>query len=1006
MPLCSSCGRESAEEFAFCPYCGAPFAEAPVPREQRKTVTVLFCDVTGSTELGEKLDPEALRALLARYFERMKVIVERHGGTVEKFIGDAVMAVFGVPVLHEDDALRAVRVAVEMRDAFPELGVQGRIGVTTGEVVTGTEERLATGDAVNVAARLEQAAQAGEVLIGEETLRLVRDAVVVEEGQLLELKGKAKPVAAYQLVSASGEAGFARRLDAPMVGRDREQRLLAGASERVVSERSCHLFTILGPAGVGKSRLTAEFLASLEDATLVRGRCLPYGEGITYWPVVEVLKQLPPADLDGAASAALEGLLSDESVAATSGEIAWAFRKHLEAVASDRPLVCVFDDIHWGEETFLDLVEHVADLSRDAPILLLCMARPELLDRRTGWGGGKVNATTVLLEPLGSAETEILIERLADLDPQLRARIRDAAEGNPLFIEEMVALAEESGDGDVTVPPTIQALLAARLDQLDVSERGVLERGAVEGRLFHRGAVQALAPEELGVSDRLTALVRKELVRPDKPQLPGEDAFRFRHLLIRDAAYDALPKATRADLHERFATWLEEHGADLVELDEILGYHLEQAATYRMELGAADEKLASRASERLATAGRRALNRSDMPAAAHLFERAEGLLLAENSLRLRLLPELGRALIQWGEWNRAAEVLTQAEDGGRERDLPEVVADARVALCFIRLHTDPHTSHDEVQPELDEAIRTFEELQDDAGLARAVSLSGMVTFWRGQCEEAIPQLERAALHARTAGDWAQEMEALRILSMAALYGPTPASVAIERVEEITGRTQGGPALEVATLRARAELEATQGRFDVARELLDEARGLAEDFGLTMLLAAGVDRSAGEIELLAGDPVAAERVLRPACATLERMGDWGHFTSVVVYLADALLLQGRGDEAAPMVEVGRRWAIDDDVDAQVGLHRVAARLAARAGDLEEAQGLADEAVARAGQTDFLHLAGDAYSDLAEVLELAGKKDEARDALEQALALYERKGNLVMTERTRARLERLV
>ena len=448
---------------------------SPVPgREQRKTVTVLFCDVTGSTELGERLDPEALRALLARYFERTKTIVERHGGTVEKFIGDAVMAVFGVPVLHEDDALRALRAAVEIRDAFPELGIEGRVGVATGEVVTGTEERLATGDAVNIAARLEQAARPGEILIGWESYRLTRDAAEVEKLEPLELKGKARPVAAYRLLSVHGEEGFRRHGLAPMVGRAREQRQLASVWERTTSERACELFTILGAAGVGKSRLVAEFLDSLDDTLIVRGRCLPYGEGITYWPVAEVLGQLPEAEPEPVAAETIRALLGDKQLVTSSEEIAWAFRKHLEVVASDRPLVCVFDDLHWGEETFLDLVEHVADLSRGTPILLLCMARPDLLDRRTGWGGGKINTTTVLLEPLSSEESERLIANLADLDESLRTRVREAAEGNPLFVEEMVALLEESGGGTVMVPPTIQALLAARLDQLDSAERAVL----------------------------------------------------------------------------------------------------------------------------------------------------------------------------------------------------------------------------------------------------------------------------------------------------------------------------------------------------------------------------------------------------------------------------------------------------------------------------------------------------------------------------------------------------
>ncbi len=486
MLVCAKCGRESEGDFAFCPHCGAELTKTARSREQRKTVTVLFCDVTGSTALAESTDPEALRAVLACYFERMKAIVESHGGTVEKFIGDAVMAVFGVPTVHEDDALRAVRAAVEMRDALPELGVEARIGVNTGEVVTGTQERLATGDAVNVAARLEQAAQPGEILLGEETLALVRYVVEAGPAELLELKGKTAPVAAFRLFGVTGEA--ARRHEAPLVGRRRELDRLRDAFEQGVVDRSCQLFTILGTAGVGKSRLAFEFLERVEGR-VVRGRCLSYGEGITYWPVVEVLKQLDVLPSDPAAAASLRALLRESEEGTSAEEIAWGFRKLLEEQAHEKALVCVFDDIHWGEETFLDLIEHVADLSRDAPLLLLCLARPELLDRRPGWGGGKLNATTLLLEPLSAEEMNLLVDELGGVDEELRAKILTTADGNPLFLEEMIALVRASRNGDIAVPPTIQALLAARLDQLDPSERHVLERGAIEGRVF--GAVGA-----------------------------------------------------------------------------------------------------------------------------------------------------------------------------------------------------------------------------------------------------------------------------------------------------------------------------------------------------------------------------------------------------------------------------------------------------------------------------------------------------------------------------------
>jgi class 3 adenylate cyclase len=480
---------------------------------QRKTVTVLFCDVTGSTELGESIDPEALRELLARYFERMKTIVEGHGGAVEKFIGDAVMAVFGVPTAHEDDALRAVRAAAEMCAALPELGLQARIGVNTGMVVTGTEERLATGDAVNVAARLEQAAEPGDVLLGESTFALVQEAVEVEPLEPLELKGKAGPVPAHRLLKVLGAPE--RRHETPFVGRERELALVREAWELALSQRRCELVTIVGDAGVGKSRLVAEALAPL-DTAIVRGRCLPYGEGITYWPVVEVLKQLDLLPPDAAAASAVYSLLGETDTTASAEDIAWAFRKTLEHAGVQRPLVVIFDDVHSGEETFLDLVEHVALLSSGSPILLICISRPELIERRAEW------LVQLRLEPLPAEDVESLIP--ARIGKALREQIARAAGGNPLFVGEMLAMAG-GGDREMVVPPTLQALLGARLDQLETAERTVLECGAVEGEVFHRGAVQALATGEDAVTRRLAALARKQLITPDKAQISGEDGF-------------------------------------------------------------------------------------------------------------------------------------------------------------------------------------------------------------------------------------------------------------------------------------------------------------------------------------------------------------------------------------------------------------------------------------------------------------------------------------------------
>jgi len=984
MPKCASCGHELPEDAKFCLECGAPVAPTVPSREQRKTVTVIFCDVAGSTELGESTDPEALRALLARYFVQMKEIVERHGGSVEKFVGDAVMAVFGVPLVHEDDALRACRAAVQMRDALPELGIRGRIGVNTGEVVTGTEERLATGDAVNVAARLEQAAEPGEVLVGAETVRLVRDAVDLGPERRLELKGKSAPVPAYPLVAAAGE--LSRRSDVPIVGRQRERRALDDAWERVRSERSCHLFTLLGSAGVGKSRLTAEFLASLDGVPVVRGRCLSYGEGITYWPLVEVVLQLDRRPSDPRAAAAISSLLGESDAPAAADEIAWAFRKLLEQSA---PVVCVFDDLHWAEPTFLDLVDHVADWSRDAPILLVCIARPELLDRRPTWAGGKLNATTVLLEPLTAEETDELIERLlgdAELDETLLGRIREAAEGNPLFVEQMLAMVAESPNGDVVVPPTIQALLAARLDQLDPSERGVLERGSVEGKIFHRGGVEALAPDERDVHTRLMALVRKELVRPDRSQLPGDDAFRFRHLLIRDAAYDGLAKAARAELHERFAEWLEAHGADLVELDEILGYHLEQAHRYRVELGIVDEEaasLAERAAGRLASAGERALVRSDAGAAVVLLERARELLPRERR-PLRLEVNVARARHETGDLDGAIAVADAMVEDARARG--DRAAEHRGGvLRAIQIFNAKSATIEELQPVAEAAIDVFTELGDEGGLADAWALVARVELGRLQWRAMADAADRALGHAERSGDLVLLREARLFSVPSRLYGPFPVDEALAFLA-----TSGAP--DAYVLSMSGQLEAMRGNFDDARRLIRESREYAREHG-HRLVGAGISMQEEEVELAAGNPEAAAAAGLQGVADLKELGERGWLSTVAGHAAEALYRLGRDDEAWSMTETADEAGSPDDVITQMLILQVRAKILSRRGEHLEAERLAREALAWAEPTDASAHKADSYRDLATVLAAAGKTDEALPALARAEALYGEKGHTV-------------
>ena len=947
---------------------------------------MLFCDVVGSTTLGESVDPEALQGLLARYFERMKGIVEAHGGSVEKFIGDAVMAVFGVPVAHEDDALRACRAAVEMRDALPELGVEGRIGVNTGEVLTGTEERLAAGDAVNVAARLEQATKPSEVLIGEPTLVLVGDAAEVEPVERLELKGKAEPVPAYRLLRI--RATPERPHGAPFVGREREFAILQVAWERVRSEQRCELITVVGDAGVGKSRLAAEFLVPIE-AAVVRGRCLPYGEGITYWPVVEVLKQLDLLPVEEAAAASIRSLLGESKAPTSAEDIAWAFRRTLEHASAQRPLVAVFDDIQWGEQTFLDLLEHVALLSSGASILLLCMARPELTERQSAW------PVTLRLQPLADDAVDELIPQ--EIPAELRAKIMRAAGGNPLFVEGMLAMAREA-EGEVVVPPTLQALLTARLDQLDAAERSVLERGAVEGENFHRGAIQALAPAEPQVTPRLAALVRKELIRPDKPQLVGEDGFRFRHLLIRDAAYDALPKATRAELHERLATWLQEHGIELVELDELLGYHLEQACLYRAELGMPlDDELAGAAQGRLAAAGRRASVRQDYGAAVRLVERALAL-VAATEIDVGLETDLVDALYEKGE---GSEALRQA-DSLTER--AAVAGDQVGELCgrikagLIRLLLGPAVTTDELAALLEQAIPVLEATRNDLALYIGYSALAEVENFRAQNDAMLEASERAAAHARQAG---LPYQLFLERAQGRYFGATPVAELLAWLEEPEARERRDIPLRMYRGRALAML----GRFDEARALLTHVRAELADRGGGSLLATAMCRSSFDVELLAGDPAAAAAFGEAGCRLYEELGELSRLSSAAGRLAQALYALDRLEEADAWTDRCVELGTSDDVFNEMLWRQPRAKVLARRGEHAEAERLAYEAVAIGEETDLLDAKGDTYADLAEVLVLGGKPDEAAAALEQALARYQRKGNLVSTQSVQTRLVEL-
>jgi tetratricopeptide (TPR) repeat protein len=748
-----------------------------------------------------------------------------------------------------------------------------------------------------------------------------------------------------------------------------------------VHDRSCQLFTVLGSAGVGKSRLAAEFRADL-DARVVRGRCLSYGEGITYWPVVEILKQLGTLP-EGDAAQPLRSLLGESEVGAAPDRIAWGFRKLLEQEAQEQPLVCVLDDLQWGEETLLDLVEHVADLSRDAPLLLLCMARPELLERRPSWGGGKWNATTVLLEPLDASETERLIAELGGVGSELRERILQVAEGNPLFLEEMLALVRDSGGAAVEVPATIQALLAARLDQLDPAERSVLERGSVEGRTFHRGAVAALADGDGPVDERLLALVRKELVRPDRPQLSGDDAYRFRHLLIRDAAYEALPKASRADLHRRFAAWLEQHGQDLVELEEILGYHLEQAALYLSELGRDDPELALAAGDRLGLAGRRAAWRGDFTAAIALLER--GLALTRPyRLDVHLEAELGHVL-ELIDVARARAVADAAAARAEEAGDEAGAALLRVVATKMRLQQRECTV-DELEEHARAALPLLEELGDDDGLAHVWQALGWVANFHSNLEGWADAVELALLHARRAG---QPIVGSWAMSVPLTFGPKPADEALAKLDSVMGEPP-----HPADLQLRAVLLAMLGQIEEAWALGlsadEQARELGISSGATFL---------GELALIAGDRQAAAEYLRVSCEEMEKRGTTAVLSSYAPLLGRVVCVLGRPDEAERLANKGRELGDAEDLWTQALWRQAQALVHSARGEHEEAVRLAEEALAWWTPSDSLLRQGEAYCDLAEVLAAAGRRDEAIAAWREALDCYERKRVIPAADRVR-------
>jgi class 3 adenylate cyclase len=961
-----------------------PTARGPVagPAEGRKTVTVLFCDVVSYTELGERLDPESLRLVMSSYFEQAAAVLEQHGGTVEKFIGDEVMAVFGVPVVREDDALRAVRAAVALRDcaaAFetpidPELRLQVRIGVNTGEVVAGDSaagQGFVTGDAVNVGKRLEATAAPDEILLGSETHVLVAHAVESSALEPLTLKGKRDPLVAYRLASVLPDAtAIPRRDDAPFVGRAPELNRLRSLFTGVAEGRGARQVVIAGEPGIGKSRLAREFLTEVAgEATVLVGRCPPYGEGITFWPLREVFRQSGR---------------DDGGLVGASHDVFAAGRRLLEQLARERPVVVVFDDVHWAEPTFLDFIEYLAARLGQARVLLVCLTRSELIEARPAWFHQPAEA--VLLAPLSDAESSALLAEFG-IPAADRRRIAEAAEGNPLFVEQLSAIADQVD----TLPGSIRGVLHERLDRLDQHERPVLERAAVIGRGFSLADVLDLTPpgEREHVHAHLLQLVRARLLRPDPT---GEEGFRFHHALIRDAAYDSIPKATRADLHERTAARLEERGAD----DALLGYHLEHAFRFRHELGLPAAELGTMAGRRLCAAGENAFRRTDLPASIALFERARELLPPDEVPRL--LPRLGQALFEAGRLAEAESVLRDAiEQAGSDSVLE---SRAVVEEQFVRVQSASRGLLTDAKPLATAALQVLARHGDELGECRALCLQAWIEWLEGHAAAADEAWRQAAMHGRAAGEEREAFEILGWRASAALLGPTPVPEAIRTCIEIRSEVVTSEVAVALTLHPLAALRAMQGEFSEARALIREGNAVLAELGR---MQSAVSHPEALVEMLAGEPAEAEARLRAGYERLEQMGEKSILSTTAALLARAIYAQGRYPEAAAFCAESENTAAAEDLSAQVTWRGVRAKILAIDGHTDEAENLAREAVQLAAQTDMLNRRADALLDLADVLRLAGRSGDANAALHEALEFYELKGNAVSAGHARSLIE---
>lgn len=1062
MGICRKCGSENAEGTQFCGACATPLPSDPVAyTEARRTVTAVFTDVVGSTRLAESIDPESWGKVMSRFFHEMAVPIERHEGTIEKFVGDAVKATFGVPRAHEDDALRAVRAAIEMRGALARLNgeletrwgvrLETRTGINTG-VVAGTVtagQSLFVGDAMNVAARLEAAADPGEILIGPDTYRLVSHAIDAEPLEPLALKGKGESVLAYRLLSVDATAGaLDRHFDRPMIGREPELRRVLDSFNRVATANCCELVTVVGSPGIGKSRFVSALAAELRvHAAVLEARCLSYGEQISLRPVIEVMKQGAgigtednTADVQTKINILVEGEENSRAIAQGIADLfgvaessrgaeqtVWAARKLLETLSRQQPLCVILEDIHWARPALLEFIEHMADWSRDAPILLLCTSRHDLLEDIPTWSRRPI----VMLKALEPVECGRLVQNLqeSEVAESTIGRIMEVTGGNPLFIEQTVSMLSEldvtqrreSGQpislGDlssVTVPPSIQALLVARLDRLSLIERQVIECASVVGDEFSSRTVERLwgegATPELKAS--LKSLVHKELLRQERWDAPEDETFRFGHALIREAVYEVTPKESRAILHEGVADLLaQKDRGGLDEYEEMIGYHLERAFQYRAQLGPLDEAattLGKRAATYLAGAGRKALARQDGLAARHLLTRASALPQSDNRTRVEFLldqadAQLVGSHVTASDGRKARGLLVEAIEGARSLNDEVLETQGLLLDCYARFVSDEIEAADVAVKRAESAMGVFERLGDVDGLGRTWNLLAYTSLEQGQMVRVQEAAERAIKYSRQCGNAREEAWARRWLVFSFLYGPEPVEPAVNRAtkELEWARSNGHRVMEMNILLGLGYLHAMRGAFADGRGFISASRAIANDLGMPTedAWAAFV---AARLEMLASMPQAAEEELHYAYEIFEGVGDDRTLSITSAALADALYAGGSYDEADKYASISERYASPSDSHNQARWRRVRAKLLARSGETRQAEMLGREGLDLLMQTDFVNRQANAMMDLAEVFRSLERPTDAGAVIRGALKLYEQKGNVVAADRARTLL----